>query len=168
MNSRWRRYIRSQDGFTLVEVIIASAITVIVMTGLTSVVLTSMRAFNTASSRVEASNQIRNFELRANDDFAHGGMPAGSCPCTTAPIVLAGQEASNSNTPVPGPYTVTYTWDGSASLDRWVGSSSTRLATNVTAFSWNQAGRSVVVSMTVTVKGYSQSQTFRFYPRLNP
>jgi prepilin-type N-terminal cleavage/methylation domain-containing protein len=168
MNSKLRRYVRSQDGFTLIEVIIASAITVIVMTGLTSVVLTSMRAFNTASSRVEASDQIRSFELRANDDFARGGMPAGSCPCTTTPIVLTGLQASNSAPPVPGPYTVTYTWDGSAFLDRYVGSSSTRLATNVTAFSWNQAGRSVVVSMTVTVKGYSESQTFRFYPRLNP
>jgi prepilin-type N-terminal cleavage/methylation domain-containing protein len=168
VKSQWRRYLRSQGGFTLVEVIVASAITVIVMTGLTSVVLTSMRAYNTATSRVEASTQIRNFELRANDDFPRGGMPAGSCPCTTTPIVLTGQQASNSNAPVPGPYTVSYTWDGSAFLDRQVGSTSTHLAANVTAFSWNQVGRSVVVSMTVTVQGYSQSQTFRFYPRLNP
>src|SRR5206468_4261768 len=74
---------RGQAGFTLVELIVASAIGVILMTGLTSVVYTSYRSWSTASSRVEASGQIRNFQYFAYDDFSRSLLPANQS-CTRA------------------------------------------------------------------------------------
>ena len=153
----------------------ASAIGLFVMTGLTSVVLTTWRAGTVATSRIEASSQIRNFQLEAYDDFALSGVPAiSSCasgdspPCT---IALSGLQASNSTAPLAVPYQVTYTWDG-ANLDRQTGSSSNQAATNVTAFSAYMSGtapyQTVVVTLTVTVQSYAETQTLRFYPRVNP
>jgi prepilin-type N-terminal cleavage/methylation domain-containing protein len=175
VTARLEHYSTSQGGYTLVELIVASAIGLLVMTGLTSVVLTTWRAGTTATSRIEASSQIRNFQFEAYDDFALSGVPAiTSCasndppPCT---IVLSGLQASNSTAPVPAPYRVTYTWDG-ANLDREIGSSSNHAATNVTAFSAYVAGtapyQTVVVTLTVTVQSYAETQTLRFYPRVNP
>src|SRR5260370_18250635 len=86
-----RRYLKGQDGYTLVEVIIASALGVLLMSALTSVVLTSWRGAMIATSRVEASGQIRNFEFFPYDDFAPSNVPSGSgsvqaAPCTTQPL----------------------------------------------------------------------------------
>lgn len=171
---------RGQGGFTLVEVIIALAIGVLLLSVVSSIVLTAWRASSIAGSRVEASSQVRSFEQFAYDDFASSGAPAtGSCgtpssPCTTQPLVLDGIQASNSTPPVTSPYQVTYTWDGSDVLDRQVGSGGPLMhaATNVSAFSWYvdtaTSSSTVVVKMTVTVGAYSQSQTFKFYPRMNP
>jgi prepilin-type N-terminal cleavage/methylation domain-containing protein len=163
-----RSYLKGQGGYTLVEVIITSAIGLMLLTALTSVVLTTWRAATIASSRVEASGQIRNFEYFAYDDFARSTTPsAGGCPCTTQPLVLIGYQVSNS-TPVPATFQVTYTWDKDAGfVDRAVaGGSTAHAATDVSAFSWYvDANSTVVVNLTVTVQAYSQSQTFRFYPR---
>src|SRR5260370_1300407 len=119
-----RKYLKGQDGYTLVEVIIASALGVLLMSALTSVVLTSWRGAMIATSRVEASGQIRNFEFFAYDDFARSNVPSGSgcvqaAPCTTQPLVLNGYQVSNS-TAIPAFFQVTYTWDGAAFLDRTV------------------------------------------------
>lgn len=171
---------RNQDGYTLVEVIIASALGLVVMTALTSVVLTTWRGTQTAVGRVEASSEIRNLEYRAYDDFARSGIPGLSgCgdqranACTTSPIVLIGWQVSNSGPPAPSPYQVTYRWDGAGFLDRQVGGNPpVHLATDVTAFSWYLDGtapnQTVVINLTVTVQGYGESQTMRFYPRVNP
>jgi prepilin-type N-terminal cleavage/methylation domain-containing protein len=168
--------VRSQGGYTLIELLVASAIGVIVMSGLTSVVLTTVRAGGTATSRIEASSQIRSFQLDAYDDFALSGVPTlTSCapsnppPCT---IVLSGQLASNALVPVASNYQVTYTWDG-VNVDRQAGTSPSRhAATGVTAFSAAIVGtypnQTVDVTMTVTVQAYSETQSLRFYPRVNP
>jgi prepilin-type N-terminal cleavage/methylation domain-containing protein len=178
VNRRLSRYARNQDGFTLVEVIITAAIGAMVMTALTSVILTSVNASKVATSRVEASGQMRNFEFYAYDDFAHSGVPGTSgCgtvdnQCTTQPIVLNGLRATNSVTPATSPYQVSYSWDGAQFLDRQFGGGATHTATSVTGFSWyvdsSAAHPTVVVSLTVTVGNYSESQTFRFFPRVNP
>ena len=174
------RYARSQAGYTLVELMVASAIGVIVMTGLTSVLLTSWRAGTTATSRVVASGQIRNFEFVAYDDFALANVPdpsgcaaSAASPCTTQPLVLTGVQASNAANPVSSPHQVIYTWDGADLLERQVGNNPPReTASGVSAFSWYVAGaaphQTVVVTITVTVLAYSQTQTFLFYPRVNP
>lgn len=147
-----------QDGYTLVELIITLGIGAILMSALTSVVLTSWRGVTIASSRVEASNQIRNFQTFAYDDFARSNiLNLSGCtqaaPCST-PIALA---------------TVTYAWDGSNFLDRATSQATIHAATNVSAFSWFvDTNSTVVVQLTVTVQPYSESQSFRFYPRLNP
>ena len=181
MNDRLRNYASNQGGFTLVEVVIACAIGAILMTALTSVILTSVRASTIATSRIDASSQIRNFEFFAYDDFALGSVPSPSgCgtagnPCSTQAIVLSGTQVSNSVTPVAASYQVSYTWDGSSFLDRQIGANpatAIHAATNVTGFSWYVDGsapyQTVVVSLTVTVQSYSESQTLRFYPRVNP
>lgn len=177
MRSQLGRYVTSQRGYTLVEVIIAVSIGALLMSALTSVVLTAWRAASIASSRVEASSQIRNFESFAYDDFAASTTPGtGPCgtpasPCTTAPLVLNGTQATNSSPPAIRPYQVTYTWDGASFVDRQVGGagSARHAAMDVTAFSWYvDTNSTVVVSLTVQVRTYSQSQTFRFYPRMNP
>lgn len=170
-----RSGLKSQHGFTLVELIITVALGALLMSALTSVLLTSWRATNVASSRVEASGQIRSFEYFAYDDFALSGTPsAGGClpasPCTTQPLVLSGFKVSNV-TPVPASFQVSYTWDGSNFLDRAIAGTgvSEHAATNVTAFSWYvDTDATVVVSLTITVQSYSESQTFRFDPRMNP
>jgi len=174
-----RAYVRSQGGYTLVEVIISIAIASIVMGALTSVIFTSVRVTDVASSRVEASAQIRNFQFFAYDDFARSQVQnAGACtpgsPCTTQPIVLAGSQASNSSQPVPAPYQVTYAWDGGSFVDRQVApaGSTSHAATDVSDFSWyvDSSGPfpKVVIHLTITVGTYSESQTLLFYPRLNP
>ncbi|HKC20328.1 MAG TPA: prepilin-type N-terminal cleavage/methylation domain-containing protein [Candidatus Dormibacteraeota bacterium] len=167
------RYLRSQGGYTLIEVVIASAIGAVLMTALTSVILTSWRATIVATSRIEASSEVRNFEYYAYDDFTRSSLPsAGSCtqadPCTTQPLTLTGDRVSNS-VPVPTSFTVTYQWDGSQILDRTAGSSGTseRMATDVTSFQWYvDSDSTVVVTMTVTIQSYSETETFRFYPRV--
>jgi prepilin-type N-terminal cleavage/methylation domain-containing protein len=177
------RYPRSQAGYTLVELIVASAIGLVVMTGLTSVVLTSWRANTIATSRIEASSQIRNFEFVSYDDFALSGLPSisgcGTVPTPPCTIGLSGWQVSNSITPVPLDYQVTYIWDGTKVLRQvGVGADNAKLvATNVTAFSAYIDGtaphQTVVVTMTVTMDAtseqpYVETQALRFYPRINP
>ncbi len=176
MNALLARYAKGQGGYTLVEVLVASALGLVVMTALSQVVLTSWRAVGTATSRIEASGQVRNFQFDAYDDFALSSVPSlSNCasgsppPCT---ITLSGLQASNSTAPVPASYQVTYTWDG-ANVDRKIGSNPpNHAATNVTAFSAYIAGtapnQTVVVTLTVTVQTYAETQTLRFYPRVNP
>ena len=170
---------KGQDGFTLVEVVISAAIGALLLGALVSVILTSTNAVSTAASRVEASSQIRSFEAFAYDDFARGDPSklSGSCtpssPCTTQPITLSGTQVTNSSVPVPTPnYQITYTWDQTKNLlkRQVVGSgASLTAATNVTLFQWYvDANASVVVSLRVTMGTYSESQTFRFSPRMNP
>ena len=147
-----------QSGFTLVELIITLGVASLLMSALVSVIYTSSKASDIAGTRVEASNELRNFQQFAYDDFAQsnvstltGCTPAS--PCST-PITLT---------------SVKYTWDGSNFLDRATSAVTTHAATNVTAFSWYvDTNSTVVVSLTVNVQGYSLSQTFRFQPRLNP
>jgi len=165
--------LRGQGGYTLVEVIIAAAIGALLMAALSSVVFTSWHGSTIASGRVEASSEVRNFEYFAYDDFARSSLPASAgclpaSPCTTQPLSLAGVKVSNS-TPVPSGVSVTYAWDGSQFLNRTVDGVTEHMATDVTAFSWYvDTNMTVVVSMTVTIQGYSQSQSFRFHPELNP
>jgi hypothetical protein len=158
-----------------VELIIAASIGAMLLSALTSVVLTSWRAATIASSRVEASGQIRTFEYFAYDDFARSAAPSGggcvqATPCTTQPLVLSGYQVSNT-TPVPAPLQVTYTWNkDSWFLDRAVKEgATTHVATDVSAFSWYvDTNATVVVNLTITMQGppvYSESQAFRFYPR---
>ena len=179
MNATLLRYAKDQSGYTLVELIVASAIGLFVMTGLTSVVLTTWQAGTTATSRIEASSQIRNFQFAAYDDFALANLPTPSgcaataaSPCTT-PIVLQGVQASNATNPATSPYQVTYTWDGSNLLMRQVNSNpAVEAASGVSAFSWYLDGsgshRMVVVTISVTVQAYTETQALRFYPRVDP
>jgi prepilin-type N-terminal cleavage/methylation domain-containing protein len=170
-----REHTKSQAGYTLVELIVASAIGLMVMSGLTSVVLTTWRAGMTATNRIEASGQIRNFEFFAYDDFARSGPPVVSgCrsdlmpPCT---IRLSGSQVSNPTTLVTADYNVTYTWDGANVLRQVVGSNTTKVvATNVKTFSASIDGtnQTVVVTMTVVEQDYEETQMLRFYPRVNP
>jgi prepilin-type N-terminal cleavage/methylation domain-containing protein len=170
-----------QAGFTLIEVIVASAIGVVVLGALTSIVLTTTLAANAATARVEASAQIRDLQLSANDDFVLGRSPSPSgCgtranPCTTQALVLQGSRMPNLTTGTPAPYTVTYVWDSSRHVvTRQASSGNRAVATSVTAFAWyidsTGANPTVVVSLTVTVAfynaSYSESQTLRFYPRV--
>lgn len=154
----WRRPARSQAGYTLVELIITLAIGVTLMSALVSVLYTTWQANNIATSRVEASNEMRNFQQFAYDDFAQANVTTLN-GCT---------QASPCSTPITLP-SVTYTWDGSNFLDRATNVVTTHAASNVTAFSWYvDTNSTVVVSLSVTIEAYSLSQTFRFWPRLNP
>lgn len=172
---------RRQAGFTLIEVVIASALGLMVMGALTSVVLTTVLSDNIASARVEASAQIRNLQSTAYDDFVHARAPVPSgCgtsgnPCTTQELILQGSRMPNDIGGVAAPDTVRYTWDPSLQVvTRYAGISSRVAASNVTAYSWYIDGSgaypSLVISMTVTIPSYnatySQSQTLRFYPRI--
>jgi prepilin-type N-terminal cleavage/methylation domain-containing protein len=176
VTGRAARYARSQNGYTLIEVVIASAVGAIVVGGLTSVVLTTMRAATIATSRVEASAQIRSFQSFADGDFARSLIPTlNGCgttanPCTTQPIVLNGWQVSNATSPVSSSSHVSYAWDGVQFVNRQVGATSLHAATNVSAYTWyvDTSGThpTVVVSMTVTVGSYSQSQVLRFLPQV--
>jgi prepilin-type N-terminal cleavage/methylation domain-containing protein len=172
---------RSQAGYTLIELIVASAIGLFVMSALTSVVLTSVLATNTATSRVEASAQIRNFQLTAYDDFALSSPPSPlgcgtqASPCTNQDMFLTGVRMPAELGAPPPQYTVRYTWDPNQKVvTRFVGPASRVAASNVQSYSWyvdrTGAHPVVVVSMTVTVgfynTAYSESQTLLFYPRV--
>jgi len=172
---------RRQAGYTLIELIVASAIGLMVMGALTSVVLTMTLGANIATSRVEASAQIRNFQLTAYDDFALSrppnppgcGTQAG--PCTTQDMVLTGDRMPNQADGVAAPFTARYSWDRSdQTVTRFVNASSRVVASSVTGYSWyvDQSGAHpvVVVGMNVTVgfynTSYTESQTLLFYPRV--
>jgi len=174
---------RRQAGFTLIEVIIATAIGLMVMGALTSVVLTTAQAANAATARLVASAQVRDLQLSANDDFVLSRAPSPSgCgtsnnPCHTQALVLQGSRMPNLTTGTPASYSVTYVWNSSPSqlvVTRLTPAGSRVVARNVTAFAWyvdsTGAYPTVVVSMTVSVDfynaAYSESQTFRFYPRV--
>jgi prepilin-type N-terminal cleavage/methylation domain-containing protein len=176
---------RSQAGFTLIELLIASVLGLMVLSALTSVVLTTSVATNTAYGRIEASSQVRTFQLTAYDDFAMATVPAPSgcgtqtTPCTTQEMVLRGLRVPNLANGVAAPYVVRYSWDSTADVvTRYsITDGSSRVAANhVTAYSWYidssqpRSRPSVVVSMTVTIPSYnasySQSQTFRFSPEV--
>lgn len=172
---------RSQAGFTLIEVLIASALGLMVMAALTSVVLTTMMSDNTAIGRIEASAQVRNFQAIAADDFVLGRAPVpSSCgtsgnPCTTQDLVLQGFRVPNEVGGVAASFTIRYAWDPvKRQVIRYWGTSSRVAASNVTAYSWyidpSGANPTLVVSMTVTIPSYNatyrESQTFRFYPRI--
>jgi prepilin-type N-terminal cleavage/methylation domain-containing protein len=172
---------RNQAGFTLIELMIASALGLMVMAALASVVLTSVISDNTAMGRIEASAQIRNFQATTYDDFVLARAPVpSSCgtsgnPCTSEELILRGLRVPNVVGGVAVPDTVRYAWDpGQQQVIRYWGSSSRIVASNVTTYSWyvDQSGGnpSLVVSMTVTIPSYnatySESQTLRFYPRI--
>lgn len=147
-----------QAGYTLIEMIITVAIGAVLMSALTSVILTAWRATDIASSRVEASGQIRNFQYFAYDDFTQANVSTLNGCTPSAPCV----------TPINLP-SVTYQWDGFNFLDRTTSLVTMHAAANVTAFSWFvDTNSTVVVNLTVTVRSYSESQVFRFFPRLNP
>lgn len=172
---------KRQAGFTLIEVLIASALGLMVMAALTSLVLTSVMSDNISIGRIEASAQVRNFQATAYNDFvlARAPVPSGcgtsGNPCTTQDLVLRGFRVPNEVGGVPAPYTVRYVWDPSQQqVIRYWGTGSRVAASNVTAYSWyidgSGANPSLVVSMTVTIPSYnatySESQTLRFYPRI--
>ncbi len=174
-----QRRMHQQGGFTLIELMIATAIGLVVLTALTSVLFTTYQANQIATSRVEASGQIRNFEETAYDDFALSSLPPtpGSCgsagqPCTQDSIQLKGCAMTNSATPSLQSRTIAYAWNkGTQSIDRHVNAAPVNpVASSVTAFSWYIDGvapsQSVVVTMTVTISTYSQTQTLRFHPRV--
>jgi prepilin-type N-terminal cleavage/methylation domain-containing protein len=172
---------KSQAGFTLIEVIIATTLGLLVLSALTSVVLTTMIADNTASGHIEASSQVRNYQFAAYDDFVLARPPAppgcgtATTQCTTQDLVLTGTHAPNPPDAVPVSYTVRYAWDPSLQVvTRYAGPASRVVASHVTAYSWyvDRSGLypTVVVNITVTIPSYnatySASQTLRFYPRI--
>ena len=172
---------RGQAGYTLIELMIATAIGLVVMGALTSIFITTVLSANAATGRVEASSQIRSFQLTAHDDFALSNPPtpvgcgtAGN-PCTTQPMVLSGYRMPNQAGGTAALFTVSYAWNATQhSISRTIGASGQVAAGNVTAFSWyvDSSGDHpvVVVAMTVTVASYntsySESQTLLFYPRV--
>jgi len=172
---------RGQAGYTLIELIIATAIGLVVMSAVVSVLVTSLVGINTAATRVEASSQIRSFQLFAYDDFALSRPPAtsgcgtSSSPCTTQPMVLSGSRMSNQDSGAASPFTATYSWDpGTGAVTRSTPGGSRIAAGSVTSFQWyvDPSGGHpvVVVAMSVTVgfynTTYTQSQTLLFYPRI--
>jgi len=173
---------RRQAGYTLIELIVASAIGLVVMGALTSIVLTSVLGDNAATGRIEASAQIRNFQLMAYDDFALSRPPtAAGCgtkttPCTTQAMTLAGYRMPNQVSGTAVAFSATYTWDPTGqTITRAVGGGTQISASNVTSYSWyvdsSASSPVVVVTLSVTVADYNatyvESQTLLFYPRVN-
>jgi prepilin-type N-terminal cleavage/methylation domain-containing protein len=178
---------RGQAGFTLIEVIIATALGLLVLSALTSVVMTTTMAAATITGRVETSAQIRNFQFAADDDFvlarppAPSGCGTSSSPCTTAIVLLGSLMPNDANpTVVASPFTVRYVWDSNLQIvtrftERGTETTSRVIARNITAYSWyidtSGAHHTVVIALTVTVNGsfgtiYNESETLRFYPRV--
>lgn len=172
---------QSQAGYTLVEVLVATAIGAIVIGAVTSIVVTTAMATNVTTSHVDATTQIRDFQLNAYDDFTRSAMPVASgcvsfvTRCST-PMTLIGSRMPNQVGGAAAPYTVTYTWDPIQQLvvRQVSGGASRTVASGVTSYSWyvdsSAAHPTVVVNLTVTVNtynaSYSETQAFRFYPRV--
>jgi len=173
---------RSQAGYTLVELLVATAIGAIVIAAVASIVLTTAISTNVATSRVDATTQVRTFQLNAYDDVVLSEVPVASgCgtaanPCTTQPMILTGSRIPNRIAGDPAPYTVTYAWDPSQDIviRQVSGGPSRTVASDVTSYAWyvdtTAAHPTIVVALTITIKtynaSYSESQSFLFYPRV--
>jgi type II secretory pathway pseudopilin PulG len=175
----------SQGGYTLVELIIATAIGTLVLGAMASIVLTTATGANVAMSHMDASSQIRTFQINAYDDVAFSSLPAPSgCgtqgnPCTTQALLLQGLRMPNQPLPgqAPTQTSVTYSWDPTQHLvTRQIGDGVARtVASNVTSYSWyidsNGAHPSLVIALTVTEVNYNATftevQTFRFNPQVS-
>ena len=178
---------RRQSGFTLIELLIATTLGLVVLGALVSLVLTMSVADNTAAGRVEASSQVRNFQLAAYEDFVLARPPTSpGCgtaanQCTTQTLLLMGDQAPTTGQPVPD--TIRYQWYPSTQTVTREADDPTpscpvppctrTVSSNVTAYSWyvdRTGAPTVVISLTVTIPSYnatySESQTFRFYPRI--
>jgi len=177
---------RAQAGFTLIEVIIATALGLLVLSALTSVVMTTSMAAATITGRVETSAQIRNFQFAADDDFAlarpptPSGCGTSSSPCTTAIVLLGNLMPNDANPTVPAaPFTVRYVWDPNLQIvtrftekgQKPPAGSSLAHHGVLVVHRYVGAHHTVVIAMTVTVRGsfgtiYNESETLRFYPRV--
>jgi len=187
MRGRFLAPKNAQAGFTLIELIIATAIGLVVLTGLFSVMFTAYRADRQATTRVEVAGQIRTFEQSAFRDFELSALPPApptcgtkATPCTQAPIQLSGCSITSTDggaTHVWQSHKVTYTWNSTTQVvTRDVGAGVTLpAASDVSAFSWYVDGttpnQTVVVTIGVTLNWaqsspYTQSQVLRFHPQV--
>jgi prepilin-type N-terminal cleavage/methylation domain-containing protein len=168
---------RGEAGFTLVEVLIASTISVLVMSGATMLLYTFYISNFIANSRLQTSGQIRNFQLAFNDDAVLASSsicPATPCDNLTT-LKLEGCRFSRGDPSPSNPsrFTAVYKWwppttSSPGTVSRTVGGSTIQVARNVPGFTADVAGdNSVTVTLTVqdSSKRYSQTQTLYFHPR---
>lgn len=175
---------RSQAGFTLVEMMIASAMGAIVMGALSSVVWLATSSNASVDPRLQASGQVRNLQTALNADLT-SARPAPladsgctqSVPCTTFPIQVRGPivpARTGLAQPDPVAHYVTYCYIPAGSVvERFAGTltacpgaagSGQAVARRLSSFSWYYTGTSVVVSVSATVGSYSTGQVLLFNP----
>jgi prepilin-type N-terminal cleavage/methylation domain-containing protein len=157
-----------QAGYTLVEILLAMGISTLLMAGLGLVIYTLFKANNTSDSRLQASSQIRTFQLAFHDDVAHNaGTIVCANPCTT--LTLSGSRYNQGATG-PCSLTVTYAYPSPSPLliSRSVGGKTTQVARNVKAFAATVgADNSVTVTLTVQdpTGSFTETQVLYFDPR---
>ena len=112
-----RRFVHEESGFTLVELIIASALTIVVMTALSNLFVSGMRAGSTASWQLTSQSGVR---------LAFDRLEYEARCAQTATRAASGADVTLYLPPSPACAHAqgTYTWCvSSGSLIRYVGSS---------------------------------------------
>jgi prepilin-type N-terminal cleavage/methylation domain-containing protein len=162
---------RSQAGYTLVEMILALGIGTMLIAGTALLLWTMFTANHTSDVRLQASAQIRNFQLAFHDDVVLNNRPVsitGNCtppgPCT---ISLSGSRF-NQGASGPGAFSVTYSYSSGTVTRQVSGAGATEVAKNVARFCPGvSAGNVVTVNLTAqdSLGAYSETQTLKFDPR---
>ncbi|MFN2463428.1 MAG: type II secretion system protein J [Candidatus Dormibacteria bacterium] len=161
----------SQGGFTLVEMIIATAVSSILLAGISVLVFTNFSASTIAAQRLQASGQLQNFQVAFYRDAALDNTATNRSPIIAAApcdVVLAGRRRDAGGTTNTS-YSVEYKLSGS-DIRRTVAATTSTVARNVKLFTCalqSDGTFQVVISAQDTTGSYTQSQTFRFYPRGN-
>jgi prepilin-type N-terminal cleavage/methylation domain-containing protein len=139
---------KAQQGMTLVELIVALAITGVIITFLGTVIFQILKVTGYGNDQLIASHELENASFWFNFDGQQAVSASGGSALT---LTLS----DNS--------TLTYTLSGSE-LRRTVGSSYITLARNIASLSFSVSGRVVTMTITDTPTGgygVSENGTYR-------
>jgi hypothetical protein len=158
----------------MVEFILAAGISALLAAAMVQVLFTVYGANHTSDSRLQASAQIRNFQLAFHDDLVlAASLTACANPCTT--LTISGNRL-NQNATSPCAFSVTYTFTAPSGTNPYVPGKVTRtvsgrsidVARNVPSLTFYVATDNTVtgnITVQDSSRSYSETQSLLFHPR---
>jgi prepilin-type N-terminal cleavage/methylation domain-containing protein len=140
---------KGQKGFTLVELVVTTAVTGVIVSFLGFAVYQILNVTGFGNSRLTAAHELENAAYWFNHDGQEAASAAGGGS-------LALTLSDNSS--------VSYSLSG-AELRRSAGGASMTLARNISSLTFFVSGRVVIMSLTSTLDSASENGTYQVYLR---